>query len=1221
MPDSPFLDRPESDWVASNALAFALRDAYPVSPGHTLIIPRRLVPTWFEATRDEQLALLELLDVVKAELDRTHQPAGYNIGVNAGPVAGQTVRHLHVHLIPRYPGDVPDPRGGVRGVIPHKQRYDALPSEPPARPPHAGDLARDRGALGYTTPSELSPFAALPDFVPGTHEGPQLLRPLRDAIARAQAIDIVAAFVQPSGLDLIRPELEDALERQTQLRILTGDYLGITSADALRALYELAAEHPRLCAVKVYQVPAGESFHPKAYVFVRGEHGVAYVGSSNLTRTALTHGIEWNLRLVTTEGAEDRAAFRALRGSFERLWRAPHSQPLTHAWIDAYAARAPVPAAPVPEPRPPAPEPHDVQRAALDKLAATRADGKTAGLVVLATGLGKTYLSAFDFKAMGGRRALFIAHREEILEQARQAWARVFSDLVLARLGRETSDAYESGADVLFASVQLLSRERHHTRFAPDHFDYIVVDEFHHAAASTYRGLLTYFRPRFLLGLTATPDRMDGASLLELCGGNLVHREDLIAGITRKLLVPFRYFGVKDRLDFTPIPWRSGRFDPEALTQAVETESRAEQALEAYQRHAPTTPRRTLVFCVSQTHADYMAAFFRRQGLRAAAVHSGQTSAPRAESLRKLEDGSLELICAVDIFNEGLDVPAINTVLMLRPTASPVIFLQQIGRGLRPATGKSALVVIDFIGNHRTFLQRPQALVYLTGRDATGYESVRLVAEGKLELPEGCSVEIETEALDMLGALARQRAEDTLVYEYGLLRDTHGRRPSATELLRALGTFGAVKRYSSYFEFVGEQNDLSPEEARVLDRHRPWFRNLTKTRMSKSFKMVALEAMLDAGALPGEITVRESAERSNALIRQSLLLYREMVDGSPQRAEFDDGFVKRWREMPLGVWARGEDKGERWFRLEGDRFRTEMVVAPEDVETFAAMSAELVELRLAEHVDGLRRKQPTSALEPPIVLKVSHSGGRPILRFDRARQPGVPGPGLVEVEVDGERYVFHFVKIAVNKVVRAGEDANVLPSLMRKWFGITAGHPGTGRSVVLEKLDRGYRLRPDGEVAPSVRAECDDGGEVPFFEDLQVACGALDLEDRLDGATRWIRPAGAVQVDPSRHFVVRASGDSMDGGAQPIKDGDLVLCEWFDGRSAEEVEGVPTLLMGVRGKERSFAALKVPRRVGGVWELESANPSFAPEPIPAGVRLEPVARVVDVVEEPTVRRS
>lgn len=400
-----------------------------------------------------------------------------------------------------------------------------------------------------------------------------------------------------------------------------------------------------------------------------------------------------------------------------------------------------------------------------------------------------------------------------------------------------------------------------------------------------------------------------------------------------------------------------------------------------------------------------------------------------------------------------------------------------------------------------------------------------------------------------------------------------------------------------------------------MDRHRPWFQDLTKTRMSKSFKMVALEAMLDAGALPGEITVRESAERSNALIRQSLLLYREMVDDSPERAEFDDGFVRRWREMPLGVWARGEDTAERWFRLEGERFRTEMEVVPEDVETFAAMSAELVELRLAEHVDGLRRKQPTSALEPPIVLKVSHSGGRPILRFDRARLPGVPGPGLVEVEVDGERFVFHFVKIAVNKVARVGEDANMLPSLMRRWFGSTAGHPGTGRSVVLEKLDRGYRLRPDGEISASVEAEREGGEEVPFFEDLQVACGALDLEDRLDGATRWIRPAGELAVDPSRHFVVRASGDSMDGGALPIKDGDLVLCEWFDGRSAEEVEGVPTLLMGVRGKERSFAALKVPRRVGGVWQLESVNPSVAPEPIPAGVRLEPVGRVVAVFED------
>jgi superfamily II DNA or RNA helicase/diadenosine tetraphosphate (Ap4A) HIT family hydrolase len=682
---SIFLALPQSSWVASNTLAFAVRDAFPVSPGHTLVITRRLVPDWFAATEEERVAVMALVQEVKQALDAiSPRPDGYNVGFNAGEAAGQTLLHLHVHVIPRFRGDMGDPRGGVRGVIPSKQNY-----------------------LPVAAASKDKPFAALPAFVHG--DDLHFEHALRAAMLVADRADILSAFLQTSGVHVLFDDLRDALQRGTRIRLLTGDYLGISSADALRTLLRLADEHPSFSPF-FYETEGGTSFHPKSYMFFQGPHGVAYVGSSNLSRSALQEAVEWNLRLISSD---DEATFAAVTGRFEALLASPRTKPLTRALVDAYEARAPVPQAPLPEPRLSVPTPNEIQLEALDALKKTRRAGHTKGLVVLATGVGKTLLAAFDAKAMGSERVLFVAHREEILGQAKDNWQRVFPDKVV---GTYQGGTHERDADLLFASVQTLSRASHLSQFTPEHFDYIVIDEFHHAAASTYRKILGHFRPRFLLALTATPERMDGRSLLDLCGDNLVYRRDLVHGISRRLLVPFHYFGVKDDVDFEPIPWRSGKFDAAVLTTAVATEARAEHALAEYEKRAGSGIRRTLCFCCTVEHADFMAAFFRRRGKTAQAVHSGPTSASRANSLRELAAGTLEFVCAVDVFNEGLDVPDVNSVLMLRPTESPVIFLQQLGRGLRLAAGKTSLVVIDFIGNHRSFLTKPQSLLFLLGQ-------------------------------------------------------------------------------------------------------------------------------------------------------------------------------------------------------------------------------------------------------------------------------------------------------------------------------------------------------------------------------------------------------------------------------------------------------------------------------------------------------------------------
>jgi superfamily II DNA or RNA helicase/diadenosine tetraphosphate (Ap4A) HIT family hydrolase len=1178
---SPFLGIPESAWVAANELAFAIRDGFPVSPGHTLIITRRLVETWFDATPAEQAAVWALVNEVKRQLDTEFHPDGYNVGLNAGPAAGQTVMHLHVHVIPRYTGDMPDPRGGVRGVIPGKQGY-ALP-------------AKDR-----------EPFSALPSFVHG--DDLHFEHALREALLVSDRADILSAFLKTSGVRLLIDDLRDALRRGTRVRLLTGDYLGISSADALRMLLTLADEQPGFVPY-FFETQGNTSFHPKSYLFFAADRGVAYVGSSNISRSALQEAVEWNLRLVSDD---DATTFAAIAARFDALLASPLTKRLTPALVEAYEARAPVPTAPAPEPRDPAPKPNSIQLEALDALKLSRRAAHTKGLVVLATGLGKTYLAAFDCKAIGSERVLFVAHRDEILGQAKDTFQAVFPEKLV---GTYQGGTHDRDVDLLFASVQTISRESHLAQFAPEHFDYIVMDEFHHAAASTYRKILGHFKPRFLLGLTATPERTDGRSLLDLCGDNLVYRRDLIHGITQKLLVPFRYFGVKDSVDFEPIPWRSGKFDAAALTNAVATEERAQQAFDEYERRATPGPRRTLCFCCSVEHADFMAAFFRRHGKTAVAVHSEATSAPRAKSLRDLKSGAVEIICAVDVFNEGLDVPDVNTVLMLRPTESPVVFLQQLGRGLRRAEDKIDLVVVDFIGNHRSFLTKPQSLLFLLGQELPPRVALDKLRDHSLELPEGCSIEIDLEAIDLLRAMLRTSPSGIVAYEYLTFRDAHGRRPSAAELFDAGVSFGPIKDgHRTWFHFIETQGDLTEEEARVLQRHPAWFRDLLTTKMTKAYKMLALRSLLDTDALFSGMDVSENARHAFEATRDDLLLFREMREDEERRSP-NAAFVRSWREMPLLVWARGESTSERWFRIDGDTFVPTYEVASEDHELFEEMTEEMVELRLKQHRDRLLRHLSLDASQAPIVMDVSHSNQRPILRFDRARRPDIP-EGPIVVQVSGESYMFQFKKIAVNVATGEGSSANVLPEVLRRLLGPSTGQPGIRHRVRLVRQDDDWRLEREGATAASAPSDVLPFPKVPFFRDVEVACGAFSPTQMHDAPVEELAVPASIALDPKKHFVVLASGDSMDGGGTPIADGDLVLCEWARDVSLDTIQGKPFLLVGHDTSDNSFAVMKVPRKSAVGWALESWNPAFAPQDVPPGTKLEPVARVLEVVQEP-----
>jgi len=1175
----PFCNPGSERVFLTEELIVGLWDAFPASPGHVLLVTRRHTPDWHSATADEQAALFSAIERATTEIERALRPDGYNIGLNIGAAAGQTVPHLHVHVIPRYSGDVADPRGGVRHVLPQAANYLALSLEDvgfsSTGPPHG------RALISGGTEDPLFPH-------------------LIALLDQATSVDIAVAFVMQSGLRLLVPHLRDVLDRDGRVRVLTGDYLDFNDPDALRLLCDLTGD----IHLKIFET-GGTSFHVKSYLAYHGPHvGTAFVGSSNLSRTALEGGVEWNYRVVT---ARDRSGFADVVAGFNKVFEHPKARPLTPEWIAAYEKRrVPAPAAdelPPAEPALPVPVPHDVQREALAALDRSRTNGAGAGLVVLATGLGKTWLSAFDSNRPEFGRVLFVAHRDEILGQARDNFRRIRPS---ALLGSYNGTDKAPDADVLFASIQTLSKQAHLQRFERNRFDYIVVDEFHHAAARTYRALIEYFRPKFLLGLTATPERTDGGDLLALCGENLVYRCDLIDGIRRGLLCPFDYFGVPDMVDFRNIPWRSGRFDEEELTKALATRARAQNALEQYEERSGD---RTIGFCVSQRHADFMADYFRAAGLRAVAVHSGTTSAPRTHSLERLEQGDLDVLFAVDMFNEGVDLPQLDTVMMLRPTESQILWLQQFGRGLRKHNGKR-LKVIDYIGNHRSFLVKPRTLFGLDEGDTAISRALQMLEAGTLELPPGCSVTYDLEATNILRALLRASPPgERLQAYYNDFRERHGYRPTAMEAYHdGFDPKTARPAHPSWLSFVRAEDDLTPTQVEVHQTIGAFLDVLEVTPMTKSFKMVVLLGLLAEGKMPGAISIETLSERIREIARRYSVVRSELGTALDNPVELR----RLLEENPIDAWvgARGTS-GTQYFEYANGRFATKFTLPPAQHETARELVREIVDWRMAVYV---RRVGGMTGADR-IMCRVARASGTPMLFLPpRERMAGIP-INWVDIIANGQPAQANFVQIAVNVVQRPDHDENILPELLRGWFGPEAGQPGTTQAVEFVRTGEVYTLAPVGlrdderlqlwrtyprATVPPLFGFAFKGREgqsgVVERERLTVLFVTLDKteqpeEHRYDDGFvspsefRWQsqnrttresavgqRLANHITRDISIHLFVRTQG-KIKGETQPFTycgplaferwDGDKPITVWW-----KLQEAVP---------ERMWAALRVPR--------------------------------------------
>ena len=691
-----------------------------------------------------------------------------------------------------------------------------------------------------------------------------LYHQLFHSFEKADSVDIIVSFLMESGVKMLIEDLENALKRGAKIRILTGNYLGITQPSAL---YLIKRKLGNQIDLRFYN-EKNRSFHPKSYIFHYKDYNEIYIGSSNISRSALTSGIEWNYRFRSTTDSESYDKFYE---TFEDLFQ-NHSIVIDDEELRKYSKNWHKPAVSKDLERYDAEsedekvkelfEPRGAQIEALCTLEHTRAEGARRALISAATGVGKTYLAAFDSKKY--KRVLFVAHKEEILRQAAESFQNV-----------RKSDDYgffdgnEKCTDksVVFASVATLGKSEYlnETYFPKDYFDYVVIDEFHHAVNDQYMRIVEYFKPQFLLGLTATPERMDGRNIYEICDYNVPYEISLKDAINKGMLVPFHYYGIFDKTDYSQLHQVRGKYDDRELNKTYIGNERRYELI--YKNYCKYGSKRALGFCCSKEHAKDMAKEFCRRGIPSVAVYSdahGEYTEDRSIAIQKLMQGEIRVIFSVDMFNEGVDIPAVDMVMFLRPTESPIVFLQQLGRGLRKSMGKEYLNVLDFIGNYE---KAGRVRFLLTGK--TFSETKTYNPADRTDFPDDCMIDFDLELIDLFAEMDKRtlRVKDCIRNEYYRVKNLLDKSPSRLELFTYMDddVYQLAMQHSKenpfkrYLDYKKELDELLEDESAFLQDidGRDFIHLIETTNMTKVYKMPVFMAFYNHGDIRMEVTEQQ----------------------------------------------------------------------------------------------------------------------------------------------------------------------------------------------------------------------------------------------------------------------------------------------------------------------------------------------------------------------------
>lgn len=641
---------------------------------------------------------------------------------------------------------------------------------------------------------------SLPDLQPQIiyndyNSGSNLLVELLQELQTCKQFYFAIAFITQSGLICLKECLKCLQEKNITGDILTTDYLYFNQPKALQELQQ----YPNL-NIRIY---TKENFHIKGYIFEQNDYYTLIVGSNNLTQTALKANKEWSLKINSLANG---ALIHNTLSQFQQMWQ--EAMPLTDIWLKQYTdkyhslqklkrefatAQENISTNDIP--------PNKMQQEALKALAKLQQDNKHKALLISATGTGKTYLSAFAVKKANPKRLLFLAHREQILKQACKTFAKIIPDIQYGILSANHKDFHKP---YLFATINMLSKEENLTQFTPTHFDYIIIDETHRAGASSYLKILNYFQPQFLLGMTATPERTDGFDIYQLFDHNIAYEIRLNQAMQENLLCPFHYFGITD------ITVDDQEINDNSTFNDLTTDARVTHIINQSQYYGFSGERlRGLIFCSQIEEAQILSQKFNERGFNTIALSGKDSQETRTNAIHKLEQKErstgLDYIFTVDIMNEGIDIPAINQIIMLRPTKSAIIFVQQLGRGLRKYPQKDYVVILDFIGNYQNNFMIPIAL---SGDTSYNKDNIRhYVAEGNRFIFGSSTIHFDKVARQKIyKAIDNAKLSDTalLKNEYLQLKQKLGKIPSIFDFSQ-FGSIDILKfldKFKTYHNFL-----------------------------------------------------------------------------------------------------------------------------------------------------------------------------------------------------------------------------------------------------------------------------------------------------------------------------------------------------------------------------------------------------------------------------------